>query len=138
MEKNDKPHVAFIDDMLASLDDACLASLDFDAIREWLADQREILEDSLVVHRQLQTLRKDYETQITGMARAIAAVDRKRDRSEQTLELVESLPSMPVEQLVTCYHRTSARMRDMFPASFGKLIRSVGSTTKPEDINDFK
>jgi len=137
MENNESTHER-IQRLLASLEETEPAPLDFDELKTCLADLRRRLADLEGVSGELQVLRDDYQQRIAGMVKAIAAVDRRHDRTREATELVASLATMRAAELVACYHRTSARMRDMFPTSFGRLFGGRGTVATGNDVNDFK
>lgn len=107
-------------DLRASLTDGNLAAIDFDRLAAWLADLAPLLERSVTVEVELQTLRDDYIARITGMAKAIAAAQPTPDSYSQTVEFIDSLPSFTATQLLDTCRRVAARFRDTFPASHGR------------------
>ena len=87
------------------------APLDFDELKTCLVDLRRRLADLEDVGGELQVLRDDYQQRIAGMVKAIAAVDRRHDRTREATELVASLATMRAAELVACYHRNTGTGR---------------------------
>jgi hypothetical protein len=75
----------------------------------------------------LELLRHDYVGRLSGMLKAIAAVDRRHATGSEILAQLEALPGCSTEQLIEQYRRVSARFRDTFPASFG-MVRPAPTT----------
>ena len=124
--------------LLESLDEQSVSCVDFDRLRDWLRLRAESLEASEASRTELSILRDDYCARIGGMVKAVAAVDRKRDRWSEACDLVERLSEMSTSELVDCYRRVAARFRDCFPASFGLLRSNRGRSADLKNINDFK
>lgn len=118
MEKN-KNDIDYLAETVNLFDEANLAPIDFDQLKVRLSR----LGDTLVAQDKLAAeyalLRDDCERRIAGMTKAIAAVDRKRDRMAEAVELVDELPSLDSARLLQTYRRVAARFRDCFPGSFG-------------------
>jgi len=114
-----KGDIAYLEEVIGLLHETGMARVDFDELRERLGalcvrlQSLEELAESHVV------LRQDYEQRIGGMIKAIAAVDRKRDRWEEAAALVDELPTLSPVRLIETYRRVAARFRDCFPGSFG-------------------
>ncbi len=91
--------------------------VDFDRLKEWLAELAPILDEISRLTEEVELLRRDYIGRIGGMAKAIAAVNRHPGAWESALTYVENLPSLSAGQLIEEYRRSSARFRDAFPTS---------------------
>ncbi len=131
MEKN-KSDIDYLGEVTQLIDASTMSQLDFDE----LARRLLAIRDALSAHEQLAVdhacLREEYQQRIAGMVKAIAAVDRKRDRWEEALALVEGLPALPVTGLLETYRRVAARFRDCFPGSFGlQMSRSGSAAPRP-------
>ncbi len=137
MEK-DNPEKSYLAELLASLNERNMSGIDFDYLKKWLATTITKEEAYETLLAQLSVMKEDYQQRIAGMVKAMAAVDRNRDNRRQALELVDGLKDMTGKELVTCYRKTSARFRDMFPASFG--LPTSGHKTKSglKSWNDYK
>ncbi len=118
MEKN-KNDIDYLSEVVSLLDDTTLPQIDFDELKARLLTVHTQLtaQDELVAEYAL--LRDDCERRIAGMTKAIAAVDRKQDRMEEALALVDELPTLDSARLLQTYRRVTARFRDCFPGSFG-------------------
>jgi hypothetical protein len=124
--------------LLESLDEQSISCIDFDQLRDWLKLRSESSESIDAIRSDLRILRDDYCARIGGMVKAIAAVDRERDRWSEACDLVEKLPEMSTNELIDCYRMTSARFRDSFPASFGLLRTHQSHSATLKNISDFK
>jgi len=111
--------IAHITEMLETLSEDGLSTIDFDNHRQWLSTLAVRLPELLQIDNELSILRTDYEKRIAGMTKAIAAVDRNRDALKQAVTYLETLPKMSAADLVRNYTLMSARFRDAFPTSFG-------------------
>ena len=118
MEKNEND-IDYLTEVVVLIDEATMARIDFDELKSRLASLHDRLEAQETLAPEYALLRDDCERRIAGMAKAIAAVDRKRDRMEEALALVEELPGLTSADLLQTYRRTAARFRDSFPGSFG-------------------
>ncbi len=118
MEKN-KNDINYLTEVAALIDEATVARIDFDELKSRLINLHGRLEAQETLAAEYALLRDDCERRIAGMAKAIAAVDRKRDRLEEALALVEELPGLTSVHLLQTYRRIAARFRDSFPGSFG-------------------
>ena len=118
MEKNNDD-IDYLKEAVRFFDEATLPQIDFDELKVRLstACDRLTAQEELAAEHAL--LRDDCERRIAGMTKAIAAVDRKRDRMEEALALVDELPAFDSAQLLQTYRRVAARFRDCFPGSFG-------------------
>lgn len=125
-----------IDVHSACLSDQTIPKLDFDALAATLHDVRELLA-SPTSDEQATILRRDYQLRIAGMLKAIAAVKNTSEALEAATAEIEQLDSLPAQQLIDRYRKTSARFRDAFPASSGLLHRPERMAA-PRDITDYK
>lgn len=123
--------------LLDCLDADGMSLIDFDELRDWIEQQLGRNEASETVEAELNCLRDDYQKRIAGMIKAIAVADRKGDRYESALQLIEDLPSMTSAELTDCYRRTSARFRDMFPTSLGQYL-TRSNKHNPRDLSVYK
>lgn len=117
--ENVKGEIAYLEGVVRLMDEAGMARIDFDELRErlqvigvGLAALDTLAEDHTL-------LRQDCEQRIAGMIKAIAAVDRKRDGWSEAVTQVEELPTLAPAKLLETYRRVAARFRDCFPGSFG-------------------
>jgi len=99
-----------------------LGRLDFDELRDLLDTQAETLGQVGRDREELAVLRRDLTARIAGMAKAIAAVSRQRERIRQAAEYVERLDEKSAADLIAEYRLVSVRFRDAFPTSFGRLF----------------
>jgi hypothetical protein len=128
----------YIERILDSLHENGMSQIDFDQLRQWLIDQRKLLQSTAKDRSEIEILRTDYRKRIAGMVKAMVAVDRKRSAAREALELIESLESMTAAELVACYRKTSARFRDKFPTSFGGLFTRTTNAEGAGDLSVFK
>lgn len=126
----------YVQELVGQLRSDQLPLIDFDQLENWLARSAKLMDEAFATKQTAELLRKDYESRIAGMAKGIAAADRKRDSLDEALRLVEQLPTMSGEQLVACYRHMAARFRDAFPTSFGYL--SGGSIPRAEKLTVYK
>ena len=136
--KNHKHSTEQIVRLLEELNDKNLTMIDFDQWTSSLEEQKQRLESWSDMNDELEILRKDYESRIRGMAKAIAVADRKQGAMAQSVELVSRLPEFSATELVDCYHRTAARFRDMFPASYTQLSTQSTNGSLMRNPGDFK
>ena len=136
--KNHKNGTEQIVKLLEELNDNDLTMIDFDQLTASLEEQKQRLESWSDMKDELETLRVDYESRICGMAKAIAVADRKQGAMAQSVELVSRLPKFTGAELVDCYHRISARFRDMFPASYTQLSSNSANGSLMRNPGDFK
>ena len=115
----DRDFAAYLRELAGQFSEESMAAIDFDEAASVLpaAAARLATLESLAADQAL--LRDHYERRIAGMVKAIAAVDRKRDRLEWAADLVDQLAAMPAAQLLEAYRRVAVRFRDCFPASYG-------------------
>jgi len=126
--KND---IDYLSEVVNLIDEATLPKIDFDELKARLSTvcNRLTAQDELAVEYAL--LRDDCERRIAGMTKAIAAVDRKQDRMQEALSLVDELPALDSAQLLQTYRRVAARFRDSFPGSFGYYNRRERGSRSP-------
>jgi len=101
-----------------------LGRLDFDRLRDLLESQTRLLERSTGEAAERQLLRQDLIARIAGMAKAIAAVSRRAGRIREAVEYVERLDRKSAGELLEEYRLVSARFRDTFTTSFGRLFET--------------
>ncbi|MBD3402790.1 hypothetical protein GF420_07830 [candidate division GN15 bacterium] len=126
---NSKTLLERIRGLSMQLADEELSAIDLDDVRATLDAAVDALSAVSSADNERDTLREDYTARIAGMLKAIAAVERNRDRRAETAALIEALSGMSGVQLVACYRQTSARFRDCFPTSFGLLQTRPSSAT---------
>lgn len=119
------------------LDASRIDQINFDEMSERLDELASLLAECERRDQERDILREDYVGRITGMLKAIAAVDRKREAPRLALREVDGLSSLDGQELIDCYRRTSARFRDAFPASFGHGPGG-GLPSTIRDINAYK
>ena len=112
------PHQEYIDQLTTSLTDDSMALIDFDTLREWLCKITPLLSDVERLQKECVALREDMVGRINGMMKAVATVQRSDSGLISIADYLEALPNMSAAELVHQYHRTSARFRDAFGASF--------------------
>ena len=119
--ENVKGEIDYLEGVVCLMDEAGMARIDFDELRERLL---AIGIGLAALDKQAEghiLLRQDCEQRIAGMIKAIAAVDRKRDTWNEAVAQVEELPTLAPAKLLETYRRVAARFRDCFPGSFGAL-----------------
>lgn len=122
-------HKTYVSELLELLSGEKIAMLDFDRLKQWLVETATMLTEAERQESELALLRHDYISRISGMAKAIAAVDRHKDSLQTVLAYVESLPSLTSSELVTQYKRMQAKFHDAFPTSFGALLNRTRMET---------
>ncbi len=108
-----------IDDVLEMLDDNNLGALDINQIKQTILLIKNTIESNNSGLEELNTLRQDYIQRVSGMLKAIAAVCRNKEETEEILNLIESFEQMPAVKLISIYRKVSAKFRNAFPTSFG-------------------
>jgi len=78
------------------------------------------------VRSELTLLRADYINRISGMVKAVAAVERSLDKATEAVGYLEKLDELNAAELIEQYRRTSARFRGAFPSTFGLAPFSAG------------
>jgi hypothetical protein len=137
LEKSDS-HRAYVAELMASLKDDTMPLLDFDRLATWLGEIGPLLAASESSGSELALLREDYVARISGMVKAIAVADRKNNRYETALALIESFSGMAGSELVECYRRTCSRFRDCFPASFVRQLELHPRIGRAKEYSDYK
>ena len=126
---NDKNLCEYLISVSQALHDESVSLIDFDELSRQLSTAQHLLTDALRCSKELEMLRGDYVDRISGMAKAVAATENRKEDSEELLALCSGLDAVPVAQLLTSYRRVSAKFRDTFPASFGLLRMTTGATS---------
>ncbi len=108
-----------IDDVLEMLDDNNLAALDLSQIKQTILLMKNTIASNNSELEELNILRQDYIQRVSGMLKAIAALSRNREETEEILNLIESFEQMPAAKLTSIYRKVSAKFRNAFPTSFG-------------------
>ncbi len=101
-----------------------LGRLDFDRLRASLENQARMLEQTAAQKEERQLLRQDLIGRIAGMVKAIAAVSRRTDHVREAVAYTERLDDRSAAELLEEYRLVSARFRDAFPTSFGRLFET--------------
>ncbi len=129
---------AALSEWVELLTDERTEPMDFDHLRRTLRDAAAEIRAADSVRSQLELLADDYRRRIAGMVKAIAAVDRTRDRGRQADDVIQSLTDCPAEKLIDCYRQVQARFKDFFPASFGLMDRPLSSRRSDASYHDVK
>lgn len=108
-----------INEVLEMLDDNNLAVLDLNLIKQTILNMKSSIESNETELEEFRLLRQDYIQRVSGMLKAIAALNRNKEETEEILNLIESFEQMPAEKLITIYRKVSAKFRNAFPTSFG-------------------
>lgn len=136
--KNNNNSYTYFREIAADIVDDKLPEIDFDLLTARLTEASGQLREAAETATELELLKKDYRTRISGMAKAIGAVDRKRGSLLCALESIEKLDELSAADLVSSYRTTSAQFRDCFPSSFGSLSLGLGTGVQLKDVADFK
>ncbi len=120
------------------LNDDELSLIDFDELQQHLQQfsAKFVAVDGIA--KEYAALRQDCQQRLTGMIKAIAAVDRKRDGYESALATISELPSLSAEDLLRKYRQVSARFRDCFPTSFAGLRTGNQTSINRSQVRDLK
>lgn len=137
MEKHNKQS-AYVKELVDSLTGDNVSFIDFDQLKEWLAEVAPILDKIDQLREEIGLLRLDYISRIGGMVKAIAAVNRHPDGWENALTYLENLPSLSAGELTEEYRKTSARFRDAFPTSFGVALDRKRGADGLKDLSVYK
>ncbi|MEA3296574.1 MAG: hypothetical protein U9R56_01775 [candidate division Zixibacteria bacterium] len=137
MEK-DSEQQAYIDQLLDSLSEEKISRVDFDHWKAWLRDTAVVLEEVENLREDLEAMRQDYIGRISGMMKAVAAVERSDSLLESTLEYLQELPALSGRELVRFYRKASARFRDAFPGSFGLSLSKYSPSARGKFPADYK
>ena len=137
MEKHNKQS-AYVKELVDSLTGDNVSFIDFDQLKEWLAEVAPILDKIDQLREEIGLLRLDYISRIGGMIKAIAAVNRHPDGWENALTYLENLPSLSAGELTEEYRKTSARFRDAFPTSFGVALDRKRGADGLKDLSAYK
>ena len=131
-------HREFAAELQNKLNEEQLALIDFDRLKQWLAEIGVVLETAEKASADLSLLRRDYIERISGMTKALAVADRKNGRLEDALAFVEVLDSLEAGELIGQYRRISACFRDAFPASLGLTGGLQPDSSRMKDLSVFK
>ena len=115
--ENHSKHSAYVKELVDSLTDDKISLVDFDRLKQWLAETATVFDEVRQARDESDLLRQDYVSRIGGMVKAIAVVNRHPGQWENALTYVENLPSLSAGELIEEYRKTSARFRDAFPTS---------------------
>lgn len=137
MERKNK-HYLYSEELLKRLDDEKLSEIDFDLLKEWLAEIMPVLKESAGLKEQLHLYREDCISRIGGMVKAIAVAEKHPDRLEEAITYVESLTELSANELINQYRKISAKFRDAFPASFGLALKRNTSYSGHKNLSVFK
>ncbi len=137
MKENSDLHEYFAR-LSRQLNENDLSLVDFDVLQERL---QQLSEESSVADNladECAILRNDCQQRLTGMIKAIAAVDRKRDGYETALAAIEELSCLTAADLLKKYRQVAARFRDCFPTSFSALRTSAPMTLNRSQVRNLK
>lgn len=137
MEDHNKQN-AHVNELADSLTDDKMSLIDFDRLKQYLAETAKTHNELREVRSDLGVLRCDYINRIGGMVKAIAAVNRHPDGWETALTYLENLPSLSAGELVEQYRKTAARFRDAFPTSFGLAPNRKRGNDGFKDLSVYK
>jgi len=121
----------------AQLNERDMSAIDFDALVEHLERIADQLESVEATRSDCALLRDDYQGRITGMVKAMAAVERSQNGMEAAAALIAELPGLTAEDLVQTYRRTCVRFRDHFPTSYGPRLAAT-RTLPSSAVNLFR
>jgi len=136
--KNNNSSYNYFRDIAADIADEKLPEIDFDLLTTRLTEASRQLREVAETATELELLKTDYQTRISGMVKAIGAVDRKRGSLLSALESIDKLSELSAADLISSYRTTSARFRDCFPSSFGSLSLGSSAGVRFKDVADFK
>ena len=119
-----KSNEVFLTEILETLNEEKISSIDFDQLAERIKAIRNSLIENEGAGGELEILRQDYIRRIAGMVKAVAVANDRSTSASVALETVDSLDNMSAEELVSLYRKTSASFRTVFPASFGLYAAS--------------
>ena len=137
MEKGNEQQ-AYVDQLLDNFSEEKISLVDFDRCKDWLRNTARVLKEVENLREDIDTMRQDYIGRISGMMKAVAAVERSSSALESTLEYLQELPSLSSHDLVSHYRKTSARFRDAFPGSFGLTLSKYRLPAKGKIPVDYK
>ncbi len=120
-------HQVFIDQLNRTLSDKDMAVIDFDELKKQLDVIGPLLSQADRLRSDYALLHDDLVGRISGMMKAVAAVERSDAGLESIAEYLETLPSMPADELIRQYGRVSARFREAFGTSFANLRAQSGN-----------
>lgn len=109
-----------------------------DKVNEILYPEISLQKRAEKAESELKILRDDYQNRIAGMVKAIAAVDRSRNKSNEAVQYLEALVELTAPELIEEYRRVSARFRSAFPTSFGLAPFAPGISKGVKNPGDFK
>lgn len=132
------PHQEYIDQLATSLTDDSMALIDFDRLTQWLSEIGPLLGQIECLKSECGALRDDCVGRISGMMKAIAAVERSDSGLESIADLLDALPGMTAAELIKQYRRSSAKFRDTFRASFNLIGRGRPSRVGAVDPRHYK
>lgn len=112
--------------------------IDFDEVSKELLHLCSALEQSEHYRNELNQLREDYQNRIAGMVKAITAVERKQNDTEDTIAYLENLVELSAAELIAEYRKTSARFRSAFPTTFGPLNSHTNRHSRLKNPEVFK
>lgn len=104
--------------------------INFDHLAELLDTAAGAVGAAERADRENALLREDLSGRIAGMTKAIAVAERNPDRLAEALALIDQLPAMTAEDLLSLCARVQARFRDTFRCSFPSADRSLRSVVR--------
>lgn len=126
-----------IESFLENLKNENLEVINFDNFSESLSELVTEIKKNQTASNHEKVFRIDYIRRIAGMLKAVGAVKNNFDVGNEILEQLEHLNSLPAEELIKQYKKTSAIFRDAFPASFGQ-IRQREKRLNKEELAQYK
>jgi hypothetical protein len=135
---NDKPLCEYLGSITQALAEESVSLIDFDELSRQLVVAQQAVSALSQCSKELELLRTDYVERISGMAKAVAAAENKKEESEEMLTVCMGLETASVTQLLTNYRRVSAKFRDTFPASFGLLRTTTGAVSRKRSYAEYK
>lgn len=109
--------------------------IDFDQLINLLGQCEQLYNNYLKISAGEELLRNDVVLRISGMEKAVAAVQRNKNAVTDAVMVVDSLDTMSDEELLKQFSRSRAKFQDTFPTSFG-VVRSNRKTEK--DLSVYK
>ena len=110
------------------------AIIDFDKLVSLLHESSALYSSFEKLSEQFNTLKEDIIFRISGMEKAVAAVNQKKTDVEELTALVKNIGNLDAEQLLRQYKKSQVRFRDAFPTSFG-LLKDKASK---KDLSEYK
>lgn len=126
----------YIAELTKLLKDEQLGEIDFDLLISQLEEMAISLDGISLLKDDHNLLRSDLITRMSGMIKAIAAVDQNMQSMKDSVAISNSLDELNAADLLNQYRRIQAQFKDAFPVSFGLLKNS--NSSKNHHWQDFK